>query len=252
MTPTAVTPAARTKRSAASPDAAGRSPAAVPTAPANRPRRTSTPKRPGSPHPSTPRPSHRTPLQRSTVPRAPRRVSGPVAGVTTPRPTAPRTTPRRAPRVDTPARVPRSARALARLRTLPDHSLLDRVVRGRLWIPLLGVLLVGIVAMQVEVLKLNASIGHSMVHSTQLQSDNQLLRASVSKLSDDQRVESEAVDLGMSMPAATQPLFVTDSTSANLSRALANIHTPDATAFAAKTAQAAAARAAAVIDSSGQ
>jgi cell division protein FtsL len=228
MTPTAVTPAARTKR--------------TPT----------TPKRAASPHPSTPRPSHRKPLQRSTVPRTPRRVSGPVPRITAPRPTAPRTTPRRAPRVDTPARVPGSARALARLRTLPDHLLLDRVVRGRLWIPLLGMLLVGIVAMQVEVLKLNASIGHSMVHSTQLQSENQLLRASVSRLSDDQRIESEAVDLGMSMPAATQPLFVSDGTSGNLSRALANIHTPDATAFAAKTAQTAAGRAAAVISSSGQ
>jgi cell division protein FtsL len=228
MTPTAVTPAARTKRTPAAP------------------------KRAASPHPSTPRPSHRKPLQGSTVPRAPRRVSGPVPGITAPRPTAPRTTPRRAPRVDTAARVPGSARALARLRTLPDHLLLDRVVRGRLWIPLLGMLLVGIVAMQVEVLKLNASIGHSMVHSTQLQSENQLLRASVSRLSDDQRIESEAVDLGMSMPAATQPLFVSNATSGNLSRALANIHTPDATAFAAKTAQTAAGRAAAVISSSGQ
>jgi cell division protein FtsL len=250
MTPTAVTPAARTKRSTTSPRPTGRSHAAAPAAPARR--TPPTPKRAASPHPSTPRTTHRKPLQRSTVPRAPRRVSGPVAGVTAPRPTAPRTAPRRAPRVDTPARAPRSVRALARLRTLPDHSLLDRVVRGRLWIPLLGVLLVGIVAMQVEVLKLNASIGHSTVHLTQLQSENQLLRASVSGLSDDQRVESEAVDLGMSMPAATQPLFVSDSSSSNLSRALANIHTPNPTAFAANTAQNAAGRAAAVIDSSGQ
>jgi cell division protein FtsL len=246
MTPTAVTPAARTKRSATSPRAAGPSRAAAPIAPARR--TPAAPKRPVSPHPSTPRPSHRKPLQRSTVPHAPRRVSGPTA----PRPIAPGTAPRRAPRVDTPAHVPRSARALTRLRTLPDHSLLDRVVRGRLWIPLLGVLLVGIVAMQVEVLKLNASIGHSTVSSAQVQSENQLLRASVSRLSDDQRIESEAVDLGMSMPAATQPLFVSDSMSGNLSGALNNIHTPNATAFAAKTAQAAAGRAAAVIGSSGQ
>ena len=151
-----------------------------------------------------------------------------------------------------PARVPRSARALTRLRTLPDHSLLDRVVRGRLWIPLLGVLLVGIVAMQVEVLKFNASIGRSSVSSAQLQSENQVLRASVSRLSDAQRIESKAVDLGMSMPAATQPLFVSDAATGNLGRALANIHAPDATAFAARTAQSAAARAAAVIHTSGQ
>ena len=39
------------------------------------------------------------------------------------------------------------------IRTLPDHRLLDRLVRGRAWIPVLGVLLAGIVATQVEVLK---------------------------------------------------------------------------------------------------
>ena len=247
MTPTAVTPAARTKRSTTGARSAALSHAVAPPTPARR-----TPERPVSPHPSTLRPSHREPRHRSTVPRAPRRVSGPVPGITAPRPTAPRQAPRRAPRVDTPARVPRSARALTRLWTLPDHSLLDRVVRGRLWIPLLGVLLVGIVAMQVEVLKLNASIGHSIVHTTELQSENQQLHASVSRLSDDQRIESEAVDLGMSMPAATQPLFMSDAASGNLGRALANIQPPNPTAFAARTAQAATARAAAVISSSGQ
>jgi hypothetical protein len=230
MTPTAVTPAARTKRTA-------------------------------SPHPSTPRPTHRTPRQRSTVPRTPRRVSGPPSRVTAPTRSAPQTAPRRSPRVVAPRRPPRvaapaqtplRARALTRLRTLPDHSLLDRVVRGRLWIPLLGVLLVGIVAMQVEVLKLNASIGHSMTGSAQLQSDNQLLRADDSRLSDDQGIETEAVRLGMSMPAATQTLFLGGSTGANLSRALANIHAPDPTTFTAQTSQTAARRAAAVVSSSGQ
>ena len=249
MTPTAVTPAARTTRSAAT----------APPPPLAAPRRPSvSPKRSSSPHPSTPRPAHRTPRQRSTAPRTPRRVSGPAAPLTpaipaaAPARTAPQRTPRRPARAVSPVQEPLRARALTRLRTLPDHSLLDRVVRGRLWIPLLGVLLVGIVAMQVEVLKLNASIGHSMTGSTQLQSENQLLRADVSRLSDDQRIETEAVRLGMSMPAATQTLFLGGSTGANLNRALANIHAPDPTTFTAQTSQTAAQRNAAVVYSSGQ
>ena len=60
-------------------------------------------------------------------------------------------------------------RTAAYVRALPDHALLDRIIRGRAWIPLLGVLLAGIVAMQVEVLKLNAGIGRSIERGSALQ-----------------------------------------------------------------------------------
>src|SRR5581483_2149610 len=79
---------------------------------------------------------------------------------------------------------PLPARAIAYVRALPDHSLLDRIVRGRTWIAMLGVMLVGIVAMQVEELKLGASVGRALSQNATLQSRNQLLRASVSALSD--------------------------------------------------------------------
>ena len=76
----------------------------------------------------------------------------------------------------------RRSQALGFVRSLPDHALLDRLIRGRAWIPLLGVMLAGIVAMQVEVLKLGASIGRSIERSTALQSRNEQLRASVASL----------------------------------------------------------------------
>jgi cell division protein FtsL len=176
----------------------------------------------------------------------PRRASGPAA------PTRPARAPRPAvrPRPAAPE-APRAARVLAALRALPDHSLLDRVVRGRLWIPLLGVLLVGIVAMQVEVLKLNASIGHAMVRTSRLQSADQRLRTSVSELSDDQRIETEAVQMGMTMPAPSTPQFLQERSS-DLARALANIHAPDPTGFAEETSAAATRRAALVTPSTGQ
>jgi cell division protein FtsL len=123
-------------------------------------------------------------------------------------------------------------RAAGYVRSLPDHILLDRIIRGRVWIPLLGLLLAGIVAMQVEVLKLNAGIGRSLERSSALQAQNELLRAGVSQLSDEQRIERIAAQMGMLMPAPDQLRFV--STGADRAqRAVGNIHAPDPTAFLA-------------------
>jgi hypothetical protein len=122
---------------------------------------------------------------------------------------------------------------VAFIRALPDHQLLDRVVRGRAWIPILGILLAGIVAMQVEVLKLGAGIGRSIQRSTQLQSRNELLRSSVASLADDQRIERLAAGMGMVMPAPTAIHFLSLKPVGYVQRAASSIHQPDPTAFAA-------------------
>jgi hypothetical protein len=123
-----------------------------------------------------------------------------------------------------------AARAGAFARSLPDHQLLDRIVRGRAWIPLLGILLTGIVAMQVEVLKLGASIGRSIERSTALQSRNELLRSSVASLADEQRIERLAAAMGMVMPAPEQVGFLSAGAK-KLSAALQNVHPPNAAGF---------------------
>ena len=122
------------------------------------------------------------------------------------------------------------------LRSLPDHSLLDQVVRGRVWIPLLGILLAGIVAMQVEVLKLSANVGRSLERGTALQGRNEQLRASVAQLGDDQRIERMAAAMGMVMPPPTVDKFLPHSPAGQLGRALGAIQTPNPTAFAATLA----------------
>jgi hypothetical protein len=119
--------------------------------------------------------------------------------------------------------------------SLPDHSLLDRVVRGRAWIPLLGVLLAGIVAAQVEILKLGASMGRSLEQTTTLTSQNELLRDSVASLSDDQRIERLATSMGMVLPPPGAVGYLTATQDSDVSRALGNIHAPDAAAFMALT-----------------
>lgn len=229
MTPTAVTPAARTKRAGGSGT-----------------------KRPSSPHPSTPRPGHRAPRASVAAPSSPRRVSGPArpaSRTAAPKPARPAPTARTSRRsAPTP---PLRTRALAFARTLPDHRLLDRLIRGRLWIPLLGVLLIGIVASQVAILKLNASLGHAVVRAAQLQAQDQRLASVDSQLSDVQRVESSAARMGLSMPAAYTPVFLSAGRG-ELGRALSNIQRPDPAAFEARAAALAAHRATEVQTSSGR
>jgi hypothetical protein len=172
------------------------------------------------------RPTHRRTLPARTTPSAPRRVSGPVRGRIA--------QPRRAPRVRRPASAthqPLAVRFVGFVRALPDHALLDRVVRGRTWIALLGVMLVGIVAMQVEVLKLGASEGRALQEGAALASRNEILRADVSSASSEQRIERLATSYGMLMPNPADIGFLSPNATANADRAANNITEPDPTEF---------------------
>jgi hypothetical protein len=158
-----------------------------------------------------------------TTPRRPEPAHAPRRSRTTRRRPSSRRAPTPGPRLG--ASV--SARLQAFVRALPDHPLLDRIIRGRAWIPLLGVLLAGIVAMQVEVLKLNASVGRSLERGTALQSRNELLRANVASLSDDQRIERLAASMGMIMPGPTQIAFLSSQSGGRVGAAIKNIHPID-------------------------
>lgn len=196
---------------------------------------------------ATERSAHRRRLRPRPGGRPPRRVSGPAggrgaeaaAGRSTIRDPG-RSTIRDPRRRRAPAgrSVPRSepslgARAVTFVLALPDHPLLDRLVRARAWIPVLGVLLAGIVAMQVEVLKLGASVGRAVQTTTALQSRNELLRASVANLSSEQRIESLAATMGMVMPAPDGVSFLVAQPNGDAARAAANIHAPSPSTFSA-------------------
>ncbi|MGI8507410.1 MAG: hypothetical protein ACR2MK_11535 [Solirubrobacteraceae bacterium] len=207
MTPTAITPAARESK---------------PT-PARRPAVTkAAPKRQGVASASARAAGHSGAVRRQPAPHSPRRVSGP-------------SRPARRPigRAKPLVRGPLPARAAAFVRALPDHSLLDRVVRGRAWIPLLGVLLAGIVAMQVEVLKLSASMGRTLERGTQLQSLNEQLRSSVASLADDRRIERLAAGMGLVMPPPEAINFLPAHPGGEVRQALANIRPTNAAGFVA-------------------
>lgn len=174
---------------------------------------------------------HRQKLRRRPAPRTHRRVSGPAGGrtATTPRPAERKRRSPAAPR--TASRTPLAARALAFLKALPDHAVIDRLVRGRAWILALGVMLTGIVAMQVEVLKLGANIGRSVQRSSTLQVRNEQLQSSVASLADDQRIEKLAAGMGMVMAPAGSVGFLTARGHANVRAAVANLQAPSTTTF---------------------
>jgi cell division protein FtsL len=110
-------------------------------------------------------------------------------------------------------------------------KLLDSIVRGRAWIPVLGVLLVGIVGMRVEVLKLGSSVGVEMQQASQLQSANAVMLNQVSALADNTRIEQLAEKQGMVMPLPLDLHFVRASGPVSVSRAIADVSEPAPATF---------------------
>jgi hypothetical protein len=96
-------------------------------------------------------------------------------------------------------------------------------------------MLAGIVAMQVEVLKLGTSIGRSIERSATLQTRNDQLRMTVAALDGDQRIERLAAARGMIMPAPATVGFLSAREGASVHQALANVHAPDALGFLSQT-----------------
>jgi hypothetical protein len=85
--------------------------------------------------------------------------------------------------------------------------------------------------MRVEVLKLGSSLGRSTQLAAQLESINQGLHTSVSRLSSDQRIVRLAKQDGMTMPGPMDPSFVSVNSRDRVPRAIGGIAAPDPTTF---------------------
>src|SRR5918999_6480285 len=96
-----------------------------------------------------------------------------------------------------------------RIRALPETRFVDGLLRGRVWIWLIGVLLGGIVAMQVSLLKLNAGISRAVTTAGTLERQNARLEAEIARLSSGERIRAAAADKGMVMPSAGAVAFLT-------------------------------------------
>jgi len=115
---------------------------------------------------------------------------------------------------------------LAAVSRLSRHPALDRLIRGRIWIALVAFALIGIVTLQLLVLQLNASIGRALVRQAQLQRENAALSIESSELAAGERVESQAVRLGMELVPVGALRFLAVDPRTDIARAAAALSTP--------------------------
>jgi hypothetical protein len=109
---------------------------------------------------------------------------------------------------------------------LSEHRLLDRLIRGRVWIGLVAFALIGIVTLQLGLLKLNAGIGHALQRESSLQRENAALSIENSEQAAGNLVESSAVRLGMEMVPVGSLRFLTARPSADVGKGAAALSTP--------------------------
>jgi len=93
--------------------------------------------------------------------------------------------------------IPIAVGTATAVRHLPDSSLMVRMTRGRAWIGVLGVLLAGIVAVNVVTLSLAASAGQIDRNIAALEAENSLLGGRVAQRYGVARVHHEAAALGL-------------------------------------------------------
>jgi hypothetical protein len=170
------------------------------------------PKRRTAPAPA---PSRISPPPRKAAPArpAPRKKAAPARRPRT-RPTpkgravaAPARTPRRARTTSRAAAVggqliPFAGRTAVAVGQLPDSGLMVRMTRGRAWIAVLGLLLVGIVGLNVVTLSFAASASRIDAFITALDQENPVLRGRDAQLTSPGPIRQAAVPLGLAMPAS--------------------------------------------------
>src|SRR4051794_20560025 len=106
-----------------------------------------------------------------------------------------------------------------------DARFLDRLVRGRAWIALIAAGLMGIVFVQVSMLRLNAGISRAIASAETLQRQNSALRGDISRLDSGERIGDTAHALGMAMPPAGSVHYL-DARTADAAAAARGIQPP--------------------------
>jgi hypothetical protein len=100
--------------------------------------------------------------------------------------------------------IPIAVGTATAVRHLPDSSLMVRMTRGRAWIAVLGLLLAGIVVVNVVTLSIAATAGHVDRNIQALDSENSLLRSRDAQRSGAARVRHDAAALGFTMASSDQ------------------------------------------------
>jgi hypothetical protein len=153
--------------------------------------------------------------RRAPAPRAPRRLSGPLRPAPASRAATPRVVAGRA------SQQGLVVGLLSALESLAQHRLLDRLIRGRVWIGLVAFALIGIVTLQLALLKLNGGIGRALEHEALLQRENAALSIENSELAAGTRVERSGEKLGMAFVPTGSLRFLPASSRGDAGKAAA-------------------------------
>ncbi|MBS1864071.1 MAG: hypothetical protein JSS68_20445 [Actinobacteria bacterium] len=116
---------------------------------------------------------------------------------------------RRSPAGVIPIAAGHAGRAAVAVTQLPESGLIHRLTRGRAWIGVLGVLLVGIVALNVVTLSFAASAGKVDERNTELSQENSALQSRVAQKYGQAKLHHEATALGLSLLPEAQPQILT-------------------------------------------
>jgi len=116
--------------------------------------------------------------------------------------------PKRRPASVIPIAAGHAGRAAVAVTQLPESGLIHRLTRGRLWIGLLGLLLVGIVALNVVTLSFAASSGKIDAKNTALGKENSMLQSRAASAYGTARMRHEASELGLGMPTDAVPQMI--------------------------------------------
>jgi hypothetical protein len=101
-----------------------------------------------------------------------------------------------------------AGRAAVAVTQLPESGLIHRLTRSRAWIGVLGLLLVGIVALNVVTLSFAASSGKVDVKNTELSKENSMLQSRVAEKYGQAKLRHEAAALGLAMPTTAVPQLI--------------------------------------------
>ena len=145
-------------------------------------------------------------------------------------------------RVSGPSRHPRATPAAPATRPslllrLVDHPLLERLVRGRAWIAIVATALLGIVAMQVALLRIGAQIGSATSAVNALTAQNETTQTELAVMEASHRLGRAAASLDMVYPAPGTVTYL-QANQGDAARAARIMTVPSTAAIAAAAADA--------------
>jgi cell division protein FtsL len=106
---------------------------------------------------------------------------------------------------------------------------LDALLSGRGWIALIGVLLVGIVFFNVDLLQMNRDIAKNAERASALKRENARLRLDVARLASSERIQEAAAKLGLVLPAPGEVRYLKARPVLDARRAAKRITEPNST-----------------------